>query len=153
MWSSNGKGAIKGACHKVPDNLAIPSRLFPPFLSVDTSRTMGKSWQSDDHKAFFNLHIKSYSSSYDEGKLKEFWPKIMGEWFERWPLSKPLTKIIKKEETIEKARKVWKVKMTEVSIRQRHLVWTRAHRAIAGKEGLQEEGCRGFTVEPATPPP
>lgn len=77
---------------------------------------MGNSWQSQDQKDFFDEHFVSYVRNSDEGKLKEFWPGIIEEWFKRWPLSEPPPETVAKEETIEKARKVWKGKKIEVSV-------------------------------------
>lgn len=77
---------------------------------------MGKTWQSDDHKAFFDEYSTLYDSKHDEGKLKEFWPVVIEEWFKRWPLSDPPEELVAKEGVVEKACKVWKARKIEVSI-------------------------------------
>lgn len=77
---------------------------------------MGKSWQLQDQKDFINSHLTSYTRSSDEGKLQEFWPTFMKEWFEHWPLSEPPPELITKKGTVKKARKAWKKRKVEVSI-------------------------------------
>ena len=77
---------------------------------------MRTTWE-DDQKRFFEERLASYSSSRDEGSLKkEFWPKVIAEWFNEWPLSAPPAKLIEEKGTVEIAEKVWKERKIEVSI-------------------------------------
>jgi hypothetical protein len=115
---------------------------------------MGSSWQTQDQKDFFDEHIASYCICRDEGTLREeFWPKVMKDWFERWPLSEPPTEILEKKGTIEKAQKAWMEKRVDVSILDRHLVLTRTYSSTAGKAGVQVEGCGHHGSKPPEPPP
>jgi len=80
---------------------------------------MGKDkWQTPDQKVFVDNNIPLYVRSEGEN-LRDFWKKIMGEWFEAWPLSDPPAELVTKEETFEKAQKVWKARKVEVSVPQR----------------------------------
>ena len=102
---------------------------------------MGNSWQTAEHKAFFDEHLPSFTESSDAGKLKEqFWPMITDEWFKRWPLSKPPPEFIEKAGSIKKAQKDWKTKKIEVSVGQRHLASTWAYPSTEDKACLQGQG-------------
>ena len=79
-------------------------------------------WESDQ-KRFFEEHLASYSCSREEGSLKkEFWPKVIAEWFKEWPLSVPPAKLVEEKGSVELAEKVWRDKRIEVSVLQRYVV-------------------------------
>ena len=79
---------------------------------------MGNSWQTDDHKRFFDEHLASYSRSFDKGQLKDFWPAIADEWFKQWPLGDIPPELVEKKGSVEKAEKALKAKKMEVSVTQ-----------------------------------
>ena len=81
---------------------------------------MPESWQDEEQKLFFEENLALYSRGRDEGTLKKtFWPMIIKEWFERWPLSEPPAELVEKNQgAVEKATKVWRNKKVEVSIFQ-----------------------------------
>ena len=78
---------------------------------------MGKSQCTKEQQYFFEEHLTSFTSSSEEGKLKDsFWPMITEKWFKLWPLSEPTADLIKQEGTVEKATRVLKAKKVDVSI-------------------------------------
>ena len=83
---------------------------------------MGNSWQTDDQRRFIEARLASYSISRDGGNLKkDFWPKFIEEWFNRWPLPEPPATLVEKKGTVEKATKAWRDQKIEVSVRQRYV--------------------------------
>jgi hypothetical protein len=84
---------------------------------------MPSSWQTQDHKAFFDEHLALYVRHRDEGKTKEFWSMIVEKWLKRWPLSEPPVALVAKEGSV-KAQKTWKDRKVNVSVTRRRLAPT-----------------------------
>lgn len=76
---------------------------------------MPLSWQTTEHKAFFDKHIYSYCSHFETGTLKEFWTKTSKAWFETWPPAEVPEDLIKEKGTVEKADRAWRRSNFEVS--------------------------------------
>ena len=76
---------------------------------------MGATWQTEEQQVWFGNHLAAYSHNSDEDTLKDFWPGVIDDWFQRWPVSEPPEDEIAKAKSIEDARKAWKVKKINVS--------------------------------------
>jgi hypothetical protein len=78
---------------------------------------MGLCWRSKEQDEFFDQHLPTYVRGFDEKTLKDdFWPHIIEEWFEKWPLSPPSDDLVEKEGSVEKATKVLRTRKVDVSI-------------------------------------
>lgn len=78
---------------------------------------MGASWRTQEQEAFFDENLPSFVRSFEGGEVKEFWSKIVDQWFKRWPISTPPNDLVEKKGSAEEAAKAWKAKKVEVSMR------------------------------------
>ena len=78
---------------------------------------MRVSWRTPDQNAFIERRLPSYNQHSAAKTLKAgFWPGLISQWFERWPLPEPTPAAIEKcEGSIERARKVARRKKINVS--------------------------------------
>lgn len=77
---------------------------------------MGVSWQTPEQKVFIEGHFPSYFQHLADETLKtEFWPGFKEEWFRTWPLPEPSPDLVKKEGSLEKAKKAEYNKKVNVS--------------------------------------
>ena len=78
---------------------------------------MVQSWRTQEQDTFCDENLASFIRSFEEKTLKDvFWPRIMREWFEKWPLSPPSDDLIQEKGSVEKATKFLKKKRVNVSI-------------------------------------
>ena len=89
---------------------------------------MPLSWKDNEQQRFFEVHLASYVSSLEGGKLKDsFWPMITEKWFKLWPLSEPSAELVEQQGSVDKAEKVLKTKKIEVSMTRYDLASIRAY--------------------------
>jgi len=99
---------------------------------------MRVSWRTPDQNAFIERRLPSYNQHSAAKTLKAgFWPGLISQWFERWPLPEPTPAAIEKcEGSIERARKVARRKKINVSTtRVGHVGLNLLHLCTLGARG------------------
>ena len=76
---------------------------------------MGTTWKSPEQSEFLARYVATYFECAKEGKLKEFWAEVAGEWFKCFPLGDPPAKLVQKEGSEEKAAVMVRLKKIKVS--------------------------------------
>lgn len=98
---------------------------------------MGATWQTAAHRAFIEDNLESFTRHSTDGTTKVFWPPLLKQWFERWPLPEPTPELIEKEGGVEKAKKT--IRNKETARIKRVFKSAAAENELGGKRKLHLE--------------